>query len=171
MALTTGINKECIAWTGGGERLWLADKADVSSFTLTGGQYTAVTMVSGKVFKEYQFLDDSFELRQNTTRNETSGSVMIEAELECTFQGLNNTIRTALQEIIASSTCGVIAIVEDGNDNKWVVGYGEQSKRALKISQMPVSTGKNQDDLTGAVMTLKNKTPELARVFTGTVPV
>ena len=53
MALTTGYSKICGARSGGIVNLWLVDKDDVNQttgFTLAGGVYTAVTMVSGKVF-------------------------------------------------------------------------------------------------------------------------
>ena len=171
MALTTGISLVCQTWTGGGKKLYLVDKADVTSFTLSGGQYTAVTMVSGKVFKEYQFWDDSFEWKESANRNADSGSTMITDTIECQLQGNSNTNRSGLEEIIASSTCGMIAIVEDNNDTKWVIGYGERSKRALKQSTAEGSTGKKQDDFVGATITLMVETLEKARVFTGSVPV
>lgn len=169
MSLTTGISLVCQVWTGGGKKLYLVDKADVTSFTLSGGQYTAVTMVSGKVFKEYQFLDDSFEWKEDSNRAE-SGSTIITDTIECIFQGNNNTLRAAIEEIIASSTCGMIGIVEDNNDSKWVIGYGERSKRALKMATSATSTGKKYEDAVGTTITLTVNTLEKARVFTGTVP-
>jgi hypothetical protein len=171
MALTTGISAVCQAWTGGGKKLYLIDKADITSFTLSGGIYTVCTPASGKVFKEYAFFDDSFDWKEDSNRNTESGSTKITNTLEMMFQGKNNTLRLAIEEMIASSTCGMIAIVEDNNDTKWVIGYGERSKRALKMSTGAGSIGKLQDDMVGTTITLTNDTLELARVFTGTVPV
>lgn len=171
MALTTGTSLVCQVWTGGGKKLYLVDKADVTSFTLTSTQYTAVTMVSGKVFKEYQFLDDSFEWKEDSNRNADSGTTTVMDSIECFFQGQNNALRNSIEEIIASSTCGMIAIVEDNNDTKWVIGYGERSKRAMKMSTGASTTGKKQDDLMGTTITLTVNTLEKARIFTGTVPV
>lgn len=172
MTLLTGITRECVAWSGKIKTLYLADKADVTSFTLTSGQYTAVTMASGKVFKEYQFFEDAnAEFKEEPTRNETSGSIMNVQTVEVMFQGKNNTLRTSLQEIMDSSTCGMIGIVEDFNSNKWVVGYNEKCKKALKMATMPSTIGGELDAAVGTTLTLSVKIPaELARVFTGTVP-
>lgn len=170
MALTSNFTRQCVAYSGGVNRLWLVDKADVTSFTLSGGQYTAVTMVSGKVFKEFEFLDDTCSVRENSSRNEQSGAIMIDRELEFYLQGMSNTHRASLQEIIDSSTCGVIAIVLDNNSTYWVHGYNEKSKRALKLKSGNVDFGKNLDDNIGATVILGNKNNEFSRVFTGTVP-
>lgn len=171
MALTTGIAAVCQAWNGGGEKLYLADKADVTSFTLVGGIYTAVTMASGKVFKEYAFYDDTFDWKEDSNRNTESGTTMIKNTLEMFIQGKSQTLRDAIEEVIGSSTCGVIAILEDNNDTKWVIGYGERNKRALKMSTGAGTIGKKLDDMVGTTITLTNDTVELARTFTGTVPV
>lgn len=173
MTLTTAISRVCQAWSGKIKTLYLADKADVTSFTLTGGVYTAVTMASGKVFKDYQFFEDAAaEFKEEPVRNETSGSIMNAQTIECTFQGKNSTLRTSLQEFLDSSTCGVVAIVEDHNDNKWVVGYNEKSKKALKVATMMSTIGGEIDALVGTTVTMSVKIPaELARTFTGTVPV
>lgn len=171
MALLTGISLACQRWIGGGKKLWLADKADITSFTLSGGQYTGVTMVSGKVFKLYEFFEDSFEWKEESARNTDSGSTKLTNTLEMMFQGLNNTLRTSIDEIIDSSTCGVVGILEDSNGTKWVVGYNELSQRALKASSTNSTTGKKMDDFVGTTVTLMNETLEKARVFTGSVPV
>lgn len=169
--LTANLTKSCTTWSGGIKRLYLVDKADVSSFTLSGGVYTAVTMVSGKVFKEFEFYDDSCTRRENASRNEQSGSVVINRELEFYIQGMDATYRARLQEILDSSTCGMIAICEDNNSNLWVDGYNEKSKRAMKIMSGNVDFGKQFDDPMGATVILGNKNNEYSRTFTGTVPV
>ena len=173
MTLTTAITRVCQAWSGKIKTLYLADKADVTSFTLTGGIYTAVTMASGKVFKDYQFFEDAnAEFKEEPTRNETSGSIMNTQTIDVVFRGKSNALRVSLQEILDSSTCGMIAIVEDFNDQKWVVGYNEKCKKALKMSTMPSTIGGELDALVGSTLTLMVKIPaELARTFTATVPV
>jgi len=172
MALTTGLSLICQVWTGGVKKLWLVDKADVSTMTLTGGQYTAITMVSGKVFKLFEFDDDSCEWKESSNRNPDSGSTMIKDTIECMFQGNSNIVRTSLEEIIASSTCGMIGVVEDNNDTKWVIGYGERSKRALKQSTSEQTTGKVYDDFVGTTIMLEVNTLEKARVANiTTIPV
>lgn len=170
MAITTALTQACQAWSGGIARLYLVDKADVTSMTLTGSQYSAITMVATKVFKEFDFTEDMAERRETATRAE-SGSVSVLGEIEFFIKGLDNTNRTSIAEIIASSTCGMIVIAVDFQGTKWVHGYGELSKRAMRLATGTGMSGKKLEDATGTTIILNNQTPELARVYTGTVPV
>lgn len=170
MAITTALAQSCTAFSGGLQKLYLVDKADVTSMTLTGSQYSAITMVATKVFKEFAFNDDSAERRENEAMAD-SGSVVVTGEIEFYIKGLTDTNRSAISEIIASSTCGVIAIAVDNQGTKWVHGYNELSKRAMKLVTAAGTSGKKFGDISGTTLTLQNETGELSRVFTGTVPV
>ena len=170
MAITTALTQDCVPYSGGLQRLYLVDKADVTSMTLTAQQYTAITMVATKVFREFEFTEDLAERRETQTRSD-SGSISVAAEIEFFIKGLTNTTRTSIAEIAASSTCGMIVIAVDFQGTKWVHGYGEISKRAMKLATGTGTSGKKLDDSIGTTVILNNMTPELARVYTGTVPV
>ncbi len=170
MAITTALSQICQAWSGGLQRLYLVDKADVTSMTLTGQQYSAITMVSAKVFKEFEFTEDLAERREVSTRAD-SGSISTVGEIEFFVKGFDNTNRTSLAEIIASSTCGMIAIAVDFQGTKWVHGYNELSKRAMRVANITSNGGKKLADSIGSTVVLHNETPEIARIYTGTVPV
>ena len=170
MAITAALSKTCYAYSGGVERLYLCDKASVTSMTLTSEQYTAITMSSSNVFYEYEFEDNTCKATWDIDGSEGK-STSVKAMIEFFIEGLSNTNRTAISSLMASSPCGIIAIVVDTTGTKWVFGYGERSKKAMKMTKGTATTGAKVDEQQGQTITLENITPEQPRVYTGTVPV
>ena len=170
MAITAALAKTCYSWAGGVERLYLCDKASVTSMTLTSEQYSAITMASSNVFYEYEFEDGTCKADYEVDGSDGK-STSVKAMIEFYIEGLSNTNRTAIASLMASSPCGIIAIVVDTTGTKWVYGYGERSKKAMKMTKATGSTGAKVDEQQGQTVTLENLTPEIPRVYTGTVPV
>lgn len=171
MSITEGYSQPCTASTGGLVNLWLTDKDNVTSFTLSGSEYNAVTMNASAVFYKYEFEQDTGGLRQNGTRESRSSIVTHEVEFYMTK--LSTTQRDALQAIIDSSICGLIAIAEDANGQKWVLGYSENfgTARPLKFASSEGATGVAFSEDNGTTVMLSSSDNELARIFTGVVPV
>jgi len=165
-----GYTRSCALQSGGMKKLYAAIVADVTSFTFSTPAYSAATMESGKVFVEYQFEPDSFELKENVTIENRCKKVV--HTLEFNILKMSSTSRAALQELVDASDCGVIAIVEDNNATKWVVGYSENhlKARALELKSGVLTSGKKLTDMNGTTITLESEDIDLMRVFTGTVP-
>ena len=171
MSISSAFSLPCENNTGGLVNIWLTDKANVSSFTLSGSSYNAVTMVSSAVFYKYEFEQDLAEYTNPASRE--NSSTLVNHNIEFYLTKMTATQRDANQSLFDSSTCGMVAIVEDGNTNKWVVGYSENFAlaRPLKIASTEGGTGKAFSDGNGTVVNLASSDNELARDFTGTVPV
>lgn len=171
MAISSAFSLPCENSTGGIVNIWLTDKANVSSFTLSGSSYNAVTMVSSAVFYKYEFEQDTAEYKETVSRE--NYSTVVNHELEFYLTKMNTTQRDALQDLIDSSVCGMVAICQDANGNKWVAGYSEEQllARPLKVQSMEGTTGKAFTDGNGSSVMLASSDTEKARVFTGTVPV
>jgi hypothetical protein len=171
MSISSSFSLPCSANTGGLSRIWLTDVDNVSSFTLSGGEYTAATMVSSAVFYLFEFEQDTAAMRNNASRE--NYSTVVSHELEFYLTKLNTTQRNALQDIIDSSTCGMIAIAETANTEKWVLGYSENHtvNRPLKLQSIESTTGAAFTDANGSTVILAGSDTEMPRVFTGTVPV
>lgn len=171
--LTAGLTKTCSARSGGIVSLWLANAADVTSFTLNAstGEYTAVTMASGKVFYKFDFKQDSGQWKDAGKSN--NGAFSVEHMIETAWEGHSQTERNRAQDVANASTCGMIAIVLDGNGTKWVIGYNEKfgKERPLKLDTQDVDTGKAFTDPSGSVVVIKSTDNEYSRTFTGSVPV
>lgn len=173
MALTAGLSRICAARSGGIIALYLADVADVISFTLNSGtgEYTAVTMVSGKVFYKFDFKQDTGEWKDGGKMN--NGAFSVEHIAETYWENHSQTIRNRAQDIADSSSCGMICIVKDANARMWVLGYNEKflKERPLKLDTQGVASGKEFTDQNGSAVVLKSTDNEYSRTFTGTIPV
>ena len=171
MALTAGFTKSCTAKTSGVKNVHLVDEADLTSFTLTGDDYSAVVMVGGKVFKKYEF--DSGEAESKETTNLVNGNSEVIHELQFFLGRMSSASRKSVQEIIDASNCGMIAIMTDNNGIKWAIGYSENflKEEPLRLTSGAHTTGKAKTDVSGRDVILTSSDNELARVFTATIPV
>lgn len=171
LTLTAGLSKACGARSGGVRKIWLANVNEILSFTLTGNSWSAVTMDGSAKFFLFEFEQDTaYHKGAGTTENM---AIKVDHEVGAFFS-LNNAIkRDRFQEILEASPCGVVAIVEDNNGTKWVRGWSNKfaGERALKNNTVDDDSGKLMTDLSGTTIVLKGTDSELARVFTGTVPV
>ena len=169
--ITAGLAVPCEARSGGLANIWLTDRDNVTSFTLTVDLYTAVVMNGPAVFFLFEFEEDTAEFRENGSLE--NGSTQMIHEIEFYVPKLTQTNRNRLQELFDSSAGGMIAIIEDNNNNMWVVGYSENFllKRGLKVQSDAGTSGKAFTDLTGDTLILASTDNEKARTFTGAVPV
>ena len=174
MGLTTGFVKSCTATSGGAVRLWLANVADVSSFTIDAGTgaYSACTMQSGKVFYKFEFEQDN-ALFKWTPAMSDSGSFSITKSIEFYLKYITQTHRNALQDIADASACGMVVIIEDANGQKWVHGYSQRFllDRPMKLKGGESNSGKVFTDPNGSNVILEVIDNEYPRQYTGTVPV
>ncbi len=158
---------------GGVRNIWLADAADVDTMALGSSVETidTITMESAKVFTLFTF--DKDEAEYKITPVNEAGAIKYDVELSMRSKKLSDTLRTAIVEIATLGECGVIAVVEDANGNKIVLGYGisELKTRALQLTGGEAGTGKALNDFNGAVLTLATDTAEYPRFTTATVPV
>lgn len=170
MALT-GYTRTCGLQSGGGMKIWLTEVASLTSMTVTGDVYTAITMEGANVFVLHEFEPDSFELKETTTIE--NGSIKVTHEIEFFLKKLDDTARVAIEEIVLASACGLVAIVEDNNATKWVVGYNEThgKLRPLSVSTVEGLTGKNLSDAAGNTVKLVSEDNEHMRTVTAVVPV
>jgi len=176
--LTAGFSKVCAANAGGVKNVWLANRDDIAAagFTLTSGQYSAVTMEATKVFFKYEFDEDTAEFRPSGTFE--NNTILVNSEIEMGMSGLSTLMMARLQEMLEVSPCGMVAIVEDSNSVKWVVGYSENfptnsstQGRPLKARTLEGTTGKALSDSNIATVILGSNNNSMPLVFTGTVPV
>jgi len=170
MALT-GYTRVCGLQSGGGKKLYLAEVASVTCMTVTSGVYTAITMNGVAVFKQYEFEPDSFEVKENSTIE--NGSLKVTHEIEFYLKKMSDTSRTVVSEIATASACGLIAIAEDNNGTKWVVGYSENhgKLRPLTLSSAEVATGKKLNDAAGTTLKLTSEDNENMHTVTTSIPV
>jgi len=178
MSITAGFGITCATSNcpAGIARVYLANKDDIDTtvgiggFTAgTTGIFTAVTMNGADTFFEFDFQDYTAEVREEPTPNANGCGYSWQQQLEMTFPCWTVEARNALDELVNSSCCGLVAIVERFDGSSWAFGYLE--KRHLKVLSAPAVTGKAITDSQSMVLTFQAITTEPMRSFTGTVPV
>ena len=170
MALT-GFVRACGLQSGGGKKVWLVEVADLTSFTLASEVYTVATMVATKVFKMYEFDPDTCEIKEDVAID--NNCMKVTHGIEFYITKMSATARAAVSEIALASACGLIAIAEDNNGVKWVIGYSENhlKLRPLQLKTAAGSSGKKLTDANGYTVKLECDNNEMMRTFSGTVPI
>lgn len=181
MTLNQGVVLNCGPRSGGVKSLWLANRTDIATagFTLSGEQYSAVTMEASKVFFKFEFDQDSAEHRHPGSRENKSSKV--DHVVEFVLGKLSEETRFALQQLMDASNCGMIAIIEDNNDEFWVYGYSEKHRaksdnpgRPLEVLTAEGASGKVFTDASAATVILSVANSEFPRTWSageGGIPV
>jgi len=166
-----GFARTCGLQSGGVKRVYLVAVPDIASLTLVSQTYTAATMEAGKVFKMYEFEPDTCEWKEEVKI--TNNCIEITKTLDFVLAKMSTAGRAVVSEIALASACGMIAIVEDNNGTKWVLGYTENflKLRPLQVESIAGGTGKKLTDASQYVFTLKSTDNEPCRDFSGTVPI
>lgn len=171
MSLSQGYSQPCESNSGGGLTLHIANKDDVSTFTLLGEDYSAILMNGGAVFFKYEFEQESIVALSEGTRE--NNSLMYENTITFLLSKISSIQRKAIQDIIDSSLCGVIAIIEDTNGVKQVFGFSQTlgKEYPMKISGDTTTTGQALGDANGSTVVLLAKGTEKARILLNSVTI
>lgn len=175
--LTAGLTKVCMANAGGVKNIWIANRKDIAigGFTLTSGEYSAVTMETTKVFFKFEFDEDTAEFRPSGSFE--NNTILVNSEVEFSNSTLSTLMFARYQELLEASPCGLVIIVEDSNSIKWVVGYSENfptnsstQGRPVKARTIDSVTGKALSDTNMGTVILGANNNSMPLVFTGTIP-
>jgi hypothetical protein len=160
MSSLAGFVRVCGLMSGGIKRLDLIAVDDLTSMTATQKVYTAITLASGKYWKTYEFEPDTCVLDSESTVE--NGAIKYHHEITFHVRKMSTTGRAMVEEITGQSGCGIIAVAEDNNGTKWVLGYTENhlKLRPLQLKGIKSTTGKALVDANGYDVTLWNENNE-----------
>lgn len=158
-----GIARDCSSNMGGIKTVYIANKADVTSLTVTSGVVTAITMASSKHFYKYVFAPFTSSMTSNWQVSAENGTKFVQTELTMVFNKMDATKRL---EIVALAQTEAVVIVEDNNGTQWVLGYDE----GVQLSSGDGQTGVNRGDRNGYTVVLQDNSAELPMTCTATVP-
>jgi len=159
-----GIARDCAASMGGIKRVLLANAADVASVTVSSDIVTAITMDSGKKFKEYNFRPGTGSLSSNWQVSPENGVAYVQNDLLMVFNRMETTKRV---EIMALAQADLIGIVEDMNGKFWLLGYPDEN---LLLSAGDGLTGTARGDRNGYSITLQSNSAALPIEVDDNVP-
>lgn len=145
----SGLAKDCLASMGGIVRVLLANKDDVTAVTVADNAISAITMVSTKTFKEYNFRPNTSQMTSNWQVNAENGVAYVQTDLVMVFNRMETTKRV---EIAAMALADLVAIVQDCNGKFWYLGYDNP----LHLSAGDGQTGTARSDRNGYSVTLQD---------------
>ena len=149
-----GLVNDCAANMGGISEVYLANKADVATITLTANKVTGITMVSSAKFKKYYFRPNTSSMSSNYQVNVENGVAYVQTDLLMVFNRMETTKRV---EVVAMAQGELIAIVKDANGNYWLLG----EENPLILSAGDGLTGTARTDRNGYSVTLQDNFKEL----------
>ena len=142
-----GIARECGANMGGIKAVYMANFEDVDTVTITANVVTAITMVSTKKFYAYYFNPNTSSFTTTMQANRENGTLYFETVLSLVFPKQDATKRV---EVNALAQAGLMAIVQDSNDNCWLLGYNDP----LLMTTGTAETGVSRADRNGYALEL-----------------
>lgn len=117
-----GIARDCAANVGGIKAVYMANFEDVDTVTVTSNVVSAITMVASKKFYAYYFNPQTSNFVTNAQANRENGTLFFETVLSLVFPKQDAAKRL---EVNALAQAGLMAIVQDNNDNYWLLGKDE----------------------------------------------
>ena len=76
-ALTQDFNLDCRDSVGGLKVLYLIEKGNISNITESSGTVTAITKVTGKIFRKYELELDTSTFEEDLTGNRQNGTLYV----------------------------------------------------------------------------------------------
>ena len=143
--LTQGFTLDCKDAVGGIKSIHLIDWAS-TGFTVSGGEVTATTVVSGDVYT-YELPKGVGSMTTTTNVSQENGTVFNQTDIVARLRKLSTTKRNELK-LLAQNR--VFCIVKDNNDNYWLAG----NEYGCDITAMTAESGTAMGDVQGYNFTL-----------------
>ena len=115
-----GIARDCAANVGGVKNVYIANKDDVDTITITNDAVSAITMVNSAKFKKYYQKRGRASVTSSPQFNDAGEYAGESTVLTLNFPRQDSTKRL---EIAALSVAELVIVYEDNNGNLWLLGY------------------------------------------------
>ena len=135
--------KVCSKNVAGCTAIYWCEIANITSFTITSGEISAVTPATGKKFLKAGGDIDTIKRIQTGVGTPGGANISYTHRVEVAFSKPSTALNTLLNALADASPCGIYAIVTDGNGTSWLVGYNatDGNKRPLRLVQDNVDSG------------------------------
>lgn len=159
--LTAGISKTCNNNVGGIKELYLTEKANVTSITLSspGNVINAITMANGMEFKKFEFNKNTSTFTEVTTTDPSNGSEICTQTITLFLTRREKTKRDIL--LLLGKFKELVAIVKDSNDIYWYLG----EENGLVLTEKNSETGTAKTDRNGYTLTFVGEENEDANTI------
>ena len=151
--LTQGYSIDCRDSIGGIKSVYISNFDNVSNFTPTAGEITAITQVTGKSFYKYNLEKENGAFTETQTGSIENGTNFYEGELTFTVKKL---AFARLQELKLLALDRLFIIIEDNNGAYFSFG----ANFGADMLSSTHGTGQAFGDLNGSSLTFSSKEKE-----------
>lgn len=147
-------SKACEKNVGGNSAVFVVEASLVDTVTVTTGEISALTMTSTNEFQQVQADLDSVVHTQEGAGSQNNMAYTHRVEMRFSKPSTElNTLRNSLAD---ASPCGILAIVQDGNGECWLVGWSENDgiARALFLATDSLNSGATPTDENSQAITV-----------------
>jgi hypothetical protein len=154
-ALTSDYTFGCGQGAGGVKTFWIIEADNVSGVTESSGNLTAITKVSGKVFRRYQLVLETSHTEETITGNRQNGTLFFAQSVAMIINKQQLAVRN---ELLLMSRRQVMIVAEDNNGTYRL--YGRYN--GLTPTGGNVTSGTAWGDRNGYEITFTGNEEELA---------
>ena len=154
--LTTSISANaCKGGAGGIKRVLVKEFANVTGFTLTANVITAITVATGKQFREYVLAQEMGYAKSPLAVDNKTDNMIYNHEVGF---GIKKFATTTASEIKLLAQNWLIMIVQTRNDKYRVYGLGSSlaNSNGLNLESATDDTGKAMTDFNGFELVFKS---------------
>lgn len=118
-ALTTGFTLDCRDAVGGLKTVYFIEIGNVDTYTESSGTITAITKVSGKVFRKYELVNDTASFTETVTGSRANGTIFYAQTLQVVLNKLRVAVRNEVK-LLAQNR--LVAVVETMEGSAFLLG-------------------------------------------------
>lgn len=161
-ALTSDYSFGCDVGIGGTKEVYLIELENISSYTESSGTLTAITKVSGKIFRKYQLVLETAAFDEDIIGNRQNGTLFYGQKGTIIINKQNVAVRN---EILLLAKNRLVMVIKDNNLTYRLLGreYG------LMLQTGTASTGTAWGDRNGYTLNFTGNELELAPFVTDAV--
>lgn len=154
-ALTSDYSFGCDVGIGGTKEVYLIELENISSYTESSGTLTAITKVSGKIFRKYQLVLETANFEEDIQGNRQNGTLFYPQKGTIIINKQNVAVRN---EILLLAKNRLVMVIKDNNLTYRLLGreYG------LMLQTGTATTGTAWGDRNGYTLNFTGNELELA---------
>jgi hypothetical protein len=154
-ALTQDYSFGCDVGAGGLKELYLIELENVSGVSESSGTLTAITKVSGKIFRKYQLVQDTANAKEDLVGNAQNGTLFYSQSVTIVINKQNVAVRNELR-LLAKNRLAIVCV--DNNDTYRLYGWDQ----GLKLTTGSADSGTAWGDRNGYTLTFTGNQREPA---------
>lgn len=154
-ALTQDYSFGCDVGTGGTKEVYFIELENISSYTESSGTLTAITKVTGKIFRKYQLVLETAMFTEDIVGSRQNGTIYYDQKGTIIINKQSVAMRN---EILLLAKNNLVAVISDNNTTYRLFGrvFG------MKVETGTATTGTAWGDRNGYELNFTGKELELA---------